>query len=63
MTAWDAKTLEPAGRWEMKGSGKLLGAAISNDGSILVTMAEDHSVTLWKADTKQAFAILQPQTS
>jgi RNA polymerase sigma factor (sigma-70 family) len=60
VTTWDAKTLEKVDSWEVKGSERLMGAGLSPDGAILATIAEDHTVTLRQADTKQEFARLRP---
>ena len=59
VTIRDAKTLDSVGTWEAKGPQRLLGAAVSPDGTILATIADDHSVTLSDLATRQEFATLR----
>jgi RNA polymerase sigma factor (sigma-70 family) len=58
LTIWDAKTLEKKDTWQVKKPERLIGAGLSPDGTILATIAQDHSVTLWQAESKQEFARL-----
>jgi WD40 repeat protein len=60
VTTWDTKTLEKVDTWAAQGPERLIGAGLSPDGSMIATIAEDHSVTLRQADTKQEFARLRP---
>ena len=48
VTIRDTKTLDIVATWEMKGPKRLLGAGLSEDGTLLATLAEDHSVSLWR---------------
>ena len=62
VTIWDEKSLDAVEHFRPAepGSKPLIGAAVSQDGGMLVTIAEDHRVSLWDAATKQCFATLRP---
>ncbi len=59
VTTWDAETLNPIATFRPVGTPRLIGAGLSTNGKTLATIAEDHSVTLWDANTNQAFATLR----
>jgi WD40 repeat protein len=60
VTTWDEKSLEAVDHFRPSelGSKHLIGAALSQDSATLVTIADDRSVSLWDAATKQCFATL-----
>ena len=62
VTTWDEKSLEAVDRFRPvePGSKRIIGAALSPDGGTLVTIAEDRSLALWDAATKQSFATVHP---
>jgi hypothetical protein len=60
VTVWDARKLEALAKIEPKGNPSIIGAAVSPDGAILATIAEDHRVTLWQVATQREFASLCP---
>ncbi len=62
VTTWDEKSLAAVDHFRPSelGSKHLIGAALSQDGTTLVTIADNRSVSLWDVATKQCFATLRP---
>jgi RNA polymerase sigma factor (sigma-70 family) len=59
VTTWDAETLNPIDTFRPQGVPRLIGSGLCGDGTILATIAEDRSVTLWDASRNHAFATLR----
>jgi hypothetical protein len=61
VTTWDEKTFAAVDSFRpaQPESKRMIGASLSPDGATLVTIADDRSVSLWDATTKQLFATLR----